>query len=101
MRMHRSGERGSASLKFVIVMALLGATAYAGYLYVPVAFQAEGIGENPSLKLIREMESTQDSQALLAKATELKLDRVNEFVEQPDEDEDDEEEAVRAPAAER
>ena len=40
MRMHRSGERGSASLKFVIVMALLGALAYAGYLYVPVAFQA-------------------------------------------------------------
>ena len=40
MRMHRSGERGSASLKFVIVMALLTATAYAGYLYVPVAFQA-------------------------------------------------------------
>ena len=40
MRMHRSGERGSASLKFVIVMALLGATAYAAYLYVPVAFQA-------------------------------------------------------------
>jgi hypothetical protein len=40
MRMHRSGERGSASLKFVIVMAVLGATAYAGYLYVPVAFQA-------------------------------------------------------------
>lgn len=40
MQMHRSGERGSASLKFVIVMALLGATAYAGYLYVPVAFQA-------------------------------------------------------------
>jgi hypothetical protein len=40
MRMHRSGERGSASLKFVIVMALLGSTAYAAYLYVPVAFQA-------------------------------------------------------------
>ena len=40
MRMHRSGERGSASLKFVIVMALMGARAYAGYLYMPVAFQA-------------------------------------------------------------
>ena len=40
MRMHRSGERGSASLKFVIVMALMGVTAYAGSLYVPVAFQA-------------------------------------------------------------
>lgn len=40
MQMQRSGERGSASLKFVIFMALLGTTAYAGYLYVPVAFQA-------------------------------------------------------------
>ena len=36
----RTSERGSANLKFVIVMALLGATAYAAYLYVPVAFQA-------------------------------------------------------------
>ena len=38
--MHRSDERGSASVKFVIVMALIIACAYAGYLYVPVAFQA-------------------------------------------------------------
>ena len=38
--MRRSGERGSANLKFLIVMALMGATAYAGYLYVPVAFNA-------------------------------------------------------------
>jgi hypothetical protein len=37
---NRTSERGSANLKFVIVMALLGATAYAAYLYVPVAFQA-------------------------------------------------------------
>jgi hypothetical protein len=36
----RRSERGSANLKFVIVIALLGATAYAGYLYIPVAFQA-------------------------------------------------------------
>jgi hypothetical protein len=40
MQTHRSGERGSASVKFVIVMALIIACAYAGYLYVPVAFQA-------------------------------------------------------------
>ena len=40
MHKRRTGERGSANLKFVIVMALLGATAYAAYLYVPVAFQA-------------------------------------------------------------
>jgi hypothetical protein len=36
----RSGERGSASLKFLIVMAILSASAYAGYLYIPVAFHA-------------------------------------------------------------
>ena len=38
--MPRSGERGSATLKFLIVMAIMGAIAYAGYLYVPVAFKA-------------------------------------------------------------
>ena len=40
MQMQRSGERGSATLKFVIVMTILCSAAYAGYLYVPVAFQA-------------------------------------------------------------
>jgi hypothetical protein len=40
MQMQRSGERGNASLKFVIVMAILGMSAYAGYLYIPVAYQA-------------------------------------------------------------
>ena len=39
--MRRSSERGSANLKFLIVMAMLGATAYAGYLYVPVAYNAK------------------------------------------------------------
>ena len=34
-------ERGSANLKFLIVMAMLGAIAYAGYLYVPVAYNAK------------------------------------------------------------
>jgi len=40
MQMQRSGERGSANVKFLIVMVILVASAYAGYLYVPVAFQA-------------------------------------------------------------
>ncbi|HEX6717922.1 MAG TPA: hypothetical protein VF088_12465 [Pyrinomonadaceae bacterium] len=40
MRRNRSGERGNATLKFLIVMALMGACAYAGYLYVPVAYHA-------------------------------------------------------------
>jgi len=38
--MQRSGERGSANLKFLIVMVILVTSAYAGYLYIPVAFQA-------------------------------------------------------------
>lgn len=37
---NRKGERGSARLKFVVVLAILGAIAYAGYKYIPVAYQA-------------------------------------------------------------
>ena len=40
MQTERSTERGNASLKFLIVMLILGACAYAGYLYVPVAYRA-------------------------------------------------------------
>lgn len=40
MQTQRSTERGSASLKFLIVMVIIGACAYAGYLYIPVAYQA-------------------------------------------------------------
>lgn len=36
----RSGERGSARLKFIIVMAIICFGAYAGYLYIPVAYDA-------------------------------------------------------------
>lgn len=35
-----SGERGGARLKFLIVMGILAAVAYGGYLYVPVAYNA-------------------------------------------------------------
>ena len=38
--MRRNNERGSASLKFKIVMELMGTCAYIGYMYVPVAYQA-------------------------------------------------------------
>lgn len=38
--LNRQGERGGARLKFVIVMAVLALVAYAGYLYVPVAYDA-------------------------------------------------------------
>ena len=40
MQTQRSGERGGASLKFLVVMIFMAAVAYAGYLYVPVAYQA-------------------------------------------------------------
>ena len=36
----RRGERGAASFKFLIVLALIAAAAYGGYQYVPVAYQA-------------------------------------------------------------
>jgi hypothetical protein len=40
MTKDRSGERGSSTVKFVIIMAILASVAYAGYLYIPVAYQA-------------------------------------------------------------
>jgi hypothetical protein len=36
----RKSESGSARLKFVVVMLILGAAVYAGYLYIPVAYNA-------------------------------------------------------------
>jgi flagellar basal body-associated protein FliL len=38
--LQKQGERGSARLKFIIVMVVLAIVAYAGYLYVPVAYDA-------------------------------------------------------------
>lgn len=38
--MQRSSERGSSRLQFLIIMAVLGAGAYAAYLYIPVAYKA-------------------------------------------------------------
>lgn len=36
----RQSERGSARLKFLLVMIIIAAVGYAGYLYVPVAYSA-------------------------------------------------------------
>lgn len=40
MHTQTSNERGSATLKFLIVMTIICASAYAAYLYVPVAYRA-------------------------------------------------------------
>ena len=36
----RASEQGGARLKFLIVAAIIAATAYAGYQFIPVAYQA-------------------------------------------------------------
>ena len=36
----RPTERGSARLKFIVVISVIALVAYLGYLYVPVAYQA-------------------------------------------------------------
>ena len=36
----RKSELGGATLKFVIVMAIIAAVAYAGYQFIPVAYQS-------------------------------------------------------------
>ncbi|HEV7842822.1 MAG TPA: hypothetical protein VGO69_03955 [Pyrinomonadaceae bacterium] len=38
----KEGERGAARLKFILVIALIAVVGYAGYQYVPVAYQASG-----------------------------------------------------------
>ena len=38
MDKRRSNERGSGRLKFLLVVLILAAVGYAGYLYVPVAY---------------------------------------------------------------
>jgi hypothetical protein len=40
MKINRSNQAGGARLKFLIVMAIIGSAAYAGYLYIPVAYEA-------------------------------------------------------------
>ncbi len=39
-KLSRSGERGGARLKFLVVVAIIGLLAYCGYLYIPVAYNA-------------------------------------------------------------
>ena len=80
-----------ASLRVRSAIELLreGNVVQARAILAPAAFRAEALGENPPLKLIREMEKTEDAAALLAKAEELKLGRQRVHRE-PGEEEDKE-----------
>ncbi len=39
-KLTRSGERGGARFKFLVVVAIIGLLAYCGYLYIPIAYNA-------------------------------------------------------------
>lgn len=80
------------TLRVRAAVALLreGDVIRARSIIAPAAFEAEGSGENNALKLVKAMEETLDRDTLLAKVTELKLDRVNDFAE-PEKDEEAEE----------
>ncbi|HEY8225011.1 MAG TPA: hypothetical protein VIG25_07030 [Pyrinomonadaceae bacterium] len=39
MHFHKTDERGSARVNFIIVLLVLGAIGYCGYLYVPVMYR--------------------------------------------------------------
>jgi hypothetical protein len=76
-------------IRAALALIRAGDITRARAMIAPAAFAAEGSGENPSLKLLKEMDKTQDPQALLAKASELKLDKINDFVEPPKDEKKD------------
>ena len=39
-KIQKASERGSARLKFILVVALVALIVYSGYLFIPVAYQA-------------------------------------------------------------
>lgn len=78
-------------LRIRAAMQLLrdGDVSNARLVLAPVAFVAEGSGENKALKFIRELSSATSATAALAKAEELKFGTANDWIAQP-EDEDEE-----------
>ena len=49
----RSSERGSAGTKFAIVLGIIILVANAGYNYVPVAYEAEGLKTDMSTAVLQ------------------------------------------------
>lgn len=49
----RTGERGSAGVKFVIALLVIGLTANAGYNYIPVAYEAESMKSEMSTAVLQ------------------------------------------------
>lgn len=79
-------QDGDLRIRAALALIREGNVARARSIIAPAAFAAEGAGENKALKLLKEMDKTQDKQVLLAKAAELKLDKVNDFIDPPKDD---------------
>lgn len=52
---NRQSERGSAGVKFVIVLSALLLAGHAGYNYIPVAYQAESMKSDMQTAVIQGM----------------------------------------------
>ena len=49
----RSGERGSAGVKFAAILVVILLAAYAGYNYIPVAYEAESLKSEMSTAVLQ------------------------------------------------
>jgi hypothetical protein len=52
---NRQSERGSAGVKFVIILAVLILAAHAGYNYIPTAYQAESMKSDMQTAVVQGM----------------------------------------------
>lgn len=67
----------------------LGNMSLARTILAPVAFDPHGSGKNPFAKLVKDIDAGKSKDELLARAAELKIDRINEFTEPLPEDKED------------
>ena len=63
-----------------IALIRAGDLKLARTVLAPVAFNPHEAGKNPYAKLVKEMDAGATREALLTKAAELKIDKVNEFI---------------------
>lgn len=53
VRKDRAGERGSAGVKFAAILVVIMLAAYAGYNYIPVAYEAESLKSEMSTAVLQ------------------------------------------------
>ena len=50
---HRTSERGSAGVKFLIIMVVLVLVAHAGYQYIPIAYQGASFKQEMDTAVVK------------------------------------------------